>query len=84
MRKACIIRDGSTYRDKQEALDYVDLLERSGASVHGIEIVRLGKFNAESNLNKILWFADQDDVYIKSRKFIREQMIGLWNYAEFK
>lgn len=84
MRKARIVRDGSTYRDKQEALDHLDLLERSEAPVHGIEIVRLSKFNAESNLNKTVWFADQDDVYTKSRKFLREQMIGVWNYAEFK
>jgi len=84
MRKACIVRDGSTYRDKQEALDYVDLLERKEAPVHGIEIVRLGKLNAETNLNKTLWFSDQDDVYTRSRKFLREQMIGIWNYAEFK
>ena len=84
MRKACIVRDGSTYRDKQEALDHIDLLERSEAPVHGIEIVRLTKFKAESNLNKTLWFTNQEDVYTKARKFIREQMIGVWNYAEFK
>ncbi|MFM2200820.1 MAG: hypothetical protein RL040_20, partial [Bacteroidota bacterium] len=26
----------------------------------------------------------QDDVYDLARKFIREQMIGVWNYSEFK
>jgi hypothetical protein len=84
MRKACVVRDGSTYRDKQESLDHIDLLERTEAPVHGIEIVKLGKFKAESNLNKTVWYATQDDVYERARKFIREQMIGVWNYSEFK
>jgi hypothetical protein len=84
MRKALIIRDGSTYRDKQESLDHIDLMERSEGPIHGIEIVRLSKFKAESNLNKTVWYITQDNVYDIARKFIREQMIGVWNYAEFK
>lgn len=84
MRKALIDRDGSIYRDKQESLDHIDLLERTEAPVHGIEIVRLTKFKAESTANKIVWYSSQEDVYDLARKFIREQMIGVWNYAEFK
>ena len=84
MRKALINRDGSIYRDKQESLDHIDLLERTEAPIHGIEIVRLSKFKAESTANKTVWYSRQDDVYELARKFIREQMIGIWNYAEFK
>ena len=84
MRKARIDRDGSVYRDKQESLDHVDWLERNEAPVHGIEIVKLTKFKAESTANKTVWYTTQDDVYDLARKFIREQMIGVWNYSEFK
>jgi hypothetical protein len=84
MRKACIKRDDSTYRDKQESLDHIDLLERTEAPVHGIEIVKLTKLKAESHLNKTVWYTSQENVYDMARKFVREQMIGVWNYAEFK
>jgi hypothetical protein len=84
MRKALINRDGSLYRDKQESLDHIDLLERTTAPIHGIEIVRLSKFKAESTANKTVWYTHQVDVYDLARKFIREQMIGVWNYSEFK
>jgi hypothetical protein len=84
MRKALINRDGSIYRDKQESLDHIDLLERTEAPVHGIEIVRLTKFKAESTANKCVWYSSQEDVYDLARKFIREQMLGVWSYAEFK
>jgi hypothetical protein len=84
MRKARIDRDGSVYRDKQESLDYLDWLERNEAPIHGIEIVKLGKFKAESIPNKTVWYTTQDDIYDLARKFIREQMIGVWNYSEFK
>jgi len=84
MRKARIDRDGSVYRDKQESLDHIDWLERTEASVHGIEIVKLTKLKAESTANKTAWYTTQDDVYDLARKFIREQMIGVWNYSEFK
>ena len=55
MRKAVINRDESTYRDKQESLDHIDMLERTEAPIHGIEIVRLTKFKAESIANKVFW-----------------------------
>jgi hypothetical protein len=84
MRKAVINRDESTYRDKQESLDHIDMLERTEAPIHGIEIVRLTKFKAESIANKVVWYKAQEDVYDMARKFIREQMIGVWNYSEFK
>jgi hypothetical protein len=84
MRKALIDRDGSVYRDKQESLDYIDWLERNEAAVHGIEIVKLTKHKAETTANKTVWYNTQEDVYDLARKFIREQMIGVWNYSEFK
>lgn len=84
MRKALINRDGSLYRDKQESLDHIGLLERTETPIHGIEIVRLSKFKAETTANKTVWYGSQDDVYELARKFIREQMIGVWNYSEFK
>ena len=84
MRKAIINRDGSIYRDKQESLDHIDILERTEAPIHGIEIVKLSKHKAESTANKTVWYTNQNDVYDLSRKFIREQMIGVWSYSEFK
>ena len=84
MRKARINRDGSIYRDKQESLDHVDWLERNEAPIHGIEIVKLSKFKAESTANKTIWYTSQEDVYDNARTFIRGQMIGIWNYSEFK
>jgi hypothetical protein len=84
MRKARIERDGSVYRDKQESLDHIDWLERTESPIHGIEIVKLSKLKAESTANKTVWYSNQQEVYEFARKFIREQMIGVWNYAEFK
>ncbi len=85
MRRVAVLdRNGTIYRDKQECLDHLDLLESIEAPVHGIEVVKLTRLNAESNLYKVIWFKTQDDVYEKAREFIREQMFGIWNYAEFK
>ena len=84
MRKARIDRDGSVYRDKQESLDHVDWLEGNELPIHGIEVVKLGKFKADTTANKTVWYTTQEDVYDFARKFIREQMIGVWNYSEFK
>ena len=84
MRKARIDRDGSVYRDKQESLDYIDWSERTEAQIHGIEIVKLGKLKTETTANKTVWYTTQTDIYDLARKFIREQMIGVWNYSEFK
>ena len=84
MRKAIINRDGSIYRDKQESLDHIDLRERTEGPIQGIVIVKLSKDKAESTANKRVWYTNQNDVYDLSRKFIREQMIGVWSYSEFK
>lgn len=84
MRQALINRDGCIYRDKQESLDHVDWLELNSAHVHGIEIVKLSKFKAESTANKTVWYSHQQNVYDMARKFIREQMMGVWSYSEFK
>ena len=50
MRKAVLDVFGTVYRDKQESLDHIDYLERSELPVIGIEIVKLSKKQAESNL----------------------------------
>ena len=84
MRKALIDRNGSLYRDKRESLDHIDVLEISEAHIHGVEIVKLSRLNAETNMYKTAWYPNQDNVYENARIFIREQMIGQWNYAEFK
>jgi len=84
MRKAIIERHGSFYRDKQECLDYVDELAKKELPIHGLEVVRLSKLKAETTMYKTVWFIGQEDVYDKARSFIKEQMVGLWNYAEFK
>jgi hypothetical protein len=84
VRKARIDRNGSVYRDKQESLDFIDELELLAAPIHGIEIVKLTKTKAETHMNKTSWYRSQDNVYDVARVFIREQMVGLWNYAEFK
>lgn len=84
MRKAIIERSGSLYRDKQECLDHIDWLERNERKVHGIEVVKLTKMCADTDMLKTIWYVTQDNVYELARNFIREQMVGLWNYAEFK
>ena len=84
MRKAIIDRNGTVYRDKQEGLDHIDFLESAESSIHGLEIVKLSKLKAETTMYKTVWFVNQEHVYEKSREFIREQMVGLWNYVEFK
>jgi hypothetical protein len=84
VRKAIVERHGSVYRDKQESLDYVDFLERKERSVYGIEIVKLSKTKAETTMYKTVWYSSQENVYDLARSFIKEQMVGVWNYAEFK
>jgi gamma-glutamylcyclotransferase (GGCT)/AIG2-like uncharacterized protein YtfP len=84
VRRAVIEINGSVYRDKQECLDHIDWLERVQQSIHGLEIVKLSKTKIETNMYKTVWFVAQDNVYDTARNFIREQMVGLWNYAEFK
>jgi hypothetical protein len=84
LRKAIIDRNGCIYRDKQESLDHIDYLQKTETRIHGVEVVMLSKMKAETSMYKTTWYTSQDDVYDKARDFIREQMVGLWNYAEFK
>ncbi len=84
MRNAVIERNGSIYRDKQESLDHIDLLEREQLPIFGLEVVKLSRNRAESDMYKTIWYTSQDNVYDSARNFIREKMGGLWNYAEFK
>lgn len=74
----------ATFRDKQEALDYIDLLEKSKAPIHGLEIVHLTTHGVSTDMYKTLWFNNQEGVYEKCRAFIKEKMAGVWNYVEFK
>lgn len=83
-RKKTIVRDGVVYRDKQEALDQLILFEKNKTPIHGIEIVILTEYNAETDMYKTLWFSSQENVYEKARVFITEKMSGKWNYVEFK
>jgi hypothetical protein len=84
VRKAVIERNGSVYRDKQESLDHIDLLERQQLPIFGLEVVQLSRNKADSDMYKTIWYTSQDNVYDTARNFIREKMVGLWNYAEFK
>lgn len=72
------------YRDKQEALDHLDTLEREKKPVHGLEIVVLTENSAETDMYKTIWFTGQNNVYENARTFITEKMAGKWNYVEFK
>lgn len=83
-RLALIERGGSIYRDKQECLDHLYHLSKNRIPLHGIEVVKLSRYQAETNLYKTIWFEDQTDVYERAATFIKEQMVGLWNYAELK
>lgn len=84
MRKAIVERHGSFYRDKQESLDYIDELAKRELPIHGLEVVKLSKFKAETTMYKTVWFNTQENVYDLARIFIKEQMVGVWNYSEFK
>jgi hypothetical protein len=83
-RNAVVNRGGSVYRDKQECLDHVDLMRRMKMPLHGVEIVMLTEDSAETNHYKTVWFKTQTKVYDKAATFIKEQMVGVWNYAEIK
>lgn len=84
MRKAIVERHGSFYRDKQESLDHIDELAKKELPIHGLEVVKLSKLKAETTMYKTVWFNTQENVYDLARIFIKEQMVGVWNYAEFK
>lgn len=83
-RQNIITRDGITYRDKQESLDHIVMLQIEKKPIHGIEIVTLSSQTVESDMYKILWFKSQENVYDHAKTFIAEKMGGKWNYAEFK
>ncbi len=84
MRKARVERLGTVYRDKQESLDYIDELAKKNIPIYGLEVVRLTQHHAETSMYKTVWFDNQEGVYDHARTFIKEQMAGVWNYAEFK
>ncbi|HEY8403481.1 MAG TPA: hypothetical protein VIK71_02620 [Flavobacteriales bacterium] len=84
MKKSVVERFGTFYRDKQEALDYVDELAKTGIPIYGLEVVKLTKLRAESTMYKTIWFTSQENVYERARVFIKDQMVGVWNYVEFK
>lgn len=84
MKKSVVERFGTLYRDKQEALDYVDELAKTGIPIYGLEVVKLTKLRAESTMYKTIWFTSQENVYERARVFIKDQMVGVWNYVEFK
>lgn len=84
MRRAIVEINGAVYRDKQECLDHIDELEREQKAIHGVEVVKLSRQRVETDMYKTVWYPRQDDIYETARNFIREQMVGLWNYAEFK
>lgn len=84
MKKSVVERFGTLYRDKQEALDFVDELAKTGIPIYGLEVVKLTKLKAESTMYKTIWFTSQENVYERARVFIKDQMVGVWNYVEFK
>jgi hypothetical protein len=84
VRKAIIERFGTVYRDKQEGLDHIYFLQKEEMPIHGLEVVRLSKYKADTSMYKTIWFTTQENVYELARNFIKEQMVGVWNYVEFK
>ncbi len=76
--------ENSIYRNKQESLDYIEQLSKLELPIYGLEIVKLSKAKPETSMYKTVWFNNQENVYELARTFILEQMIGAWNYAEFK
>jgi ribonucleotide monophosphatase NagD (HAD superfamily) len=83
-RKKIINLDGVVYRDKQEALDHLNSLERTKSTIHGLEIVILSNTTITTDMYKTVWFSSQLNVYETARSFIAEKMGGAWNYIEFK
>lgn len=83
-RRALVERAGSHYRDKQECLDHLHHLAKHKTPLHGIEIVNLKSESIETNFYKAVWFETQTKVYEIAAIFIKEQMVGEWNYAELK
>jgi hypothetical protein len=69
---------------KQQALDQLDLFQKKKVPLFGIEILRQVDGGWESSIYKTIWFSSQRGVYSKARTFIRHQMAGEWQMAEFK
>jgi hypothetical protein len=74
----------ASHLTKQQALDHLDLLQKKKVPLFGIEILRLVDGGWESSIYKTIWFSSQRGVYNKARSFIRHQMAGEWQMAEFK
>lgn len=72
------------YRDKQEALDHLILLEKDKKPIHGLEVVKLSSNEATTDMYKTIWYPTQENIYSVARAFITEKMGGAWNYIEFK
>jgi hypothetical protein len=83
-RQAIVQTADGTYRDKQEALDHLDILEKEKRPIHGLEIVQLLPSGTRTDMYKTLWVTEQSHVYDTCRAFIKEKMAGVWNYVEFK
>lgn len=74
----------ATLLTKQQALDQLDFFQKKKVPLFGIEILRLVDGDWETSIYKTIWFSSQGGVYSKARTFIRHQMAGEWQMAEFK
>lgn len=76
--------DGTIFLNKNEALNEVDILRKNKTPLRGIEIVDLTDGQIITHYEKAVWFKTQRLCYTQAKQFIQKQMIGQWQWVEFK
>lgn len=76
--------DGTTFLNKNEALNEVEALRKNKTPLRGLEIVDLTDQNITTHYEKTVWFKTQRLCYAQAKAFIQKQMIGPWQWVEFK
>lgn len=75
---------GTTYLNKNEALQVIEIMRKNRRPIHSIEVVSIEDGTLKTSMNKTLWFQKQTGVYARSRQFVMRQMVGEWNLVEIK
>ena len=76
--------DGSQYLNKIEALNEVEWMRKNKIPLRGLDIVSIENSSIETHYEKSVWFKTQRLAYSQAKSFIQKQMIGKWQWAEFK
>jgi len=78
------IIDGSTYLNKIEALNEVEWMRKNKTPLRGLDVVCIENNNIETHYEKSVWFKSQRLAFSQAKSFIQKQMVGKWQWVEFK